>query len=215
MVLPDWAFYPLAALFGAGLIVFSLSFWPGQPQEDGPFIGAPESGFVITGEHLSLLQTGPGLTAKLVDAPKQAGEQEQGDIKKVNWRVLRVAAGRSPEDGDRSAGVFLTLPARYSTAYAGKKIALTMVLRSAQPTPAPDAYIGYYALGREDSPHKFCALSAQWQACTLRYDVPAAKDHNDIDFAGIWPDPAGLGRLAEIREIRLSLVNTALRNTTE
>ncbi len=192
MVVPDWVFYPLAALIAGAIILFSLNYWPGRLKGESPFVGPPEQGFVVAAEQLQILQAGPGLSAQIM---------EGGD-----GFTLRVAAGHGPDDGDKSAGVFLTLPQTYSSAFADKTVELTMIVRAAGANPSPQVFIGYYATGRADSPRTFCPLTAHWQACRLLFHVPAANNNDDIDFVGIWPDPDGLSRTADIREVQVRLI---------
>ncbi|MDQ7019179.1 MAG: hypothetical protein Q9M33_08435 [Robiginitomaculum sp.] len=189
MIIPDWLFYILSTLFAGLLIAFSLQYWPGQTHEANPFDAPPEAGLVIKGKQLGLMQAAQGLTAEIM---------EEDDTV-----FLRAAAGQKPDEGVRSAGVFLTLPKKYSTAYANSMIEYTMVVRGAGPTPSPKIIIAYYAPGRGNSPRKMCTLSPQWTPCTMLYKPPAANDNNMVDYAGIWPDLEGLSRTVDIREISI------------
>jgi len=191
MALPDWLFYPLAALLAAVLIVFSLRYWPGKSHEAGPFDGSPRDGVSISGRQLGLMQAGPGLSAQLVE---QDGET-----------FLRTAAGQRPDEGVRSAGVFLALPERFGAFYAGKKIVASMDLRSTGRDASPQAFTAYYSLGRGNSPHTPCPLSAHWQTCTMHYRPSPAGKGKVLDYFGLWPDPQGLSKTADIRSIRIAL----------
>ncbi len=189
MIIPDWLFYTLSTLFAGLLIVFSLQYWPGQTHQANPFDAPPEAGLVIKGEQLGLMQAAQGLTANVME--------EDGVV------FLRAAAGQKPDEGVRSAGVFLTLPKKYSTAYANSMIEYTMMVRGAGPAPSPKITIAYYAPGRGNSPRKACNLGPQWTPCTMLYKAPAANDSNMIDYAGIWPDLEGLSRTVDIKEISI------------
>lgn len=191
MIIPDWLFYILSTLFAGLLIAFSLQYWPGQKLEANPFDAPPEAGLVIKGGQLGLMQAAQGLTAKIME--------EDGTV------FLRTAAGQGPNEGTRSAGVFLTLPKKYSTAYANSTIEYTMIVRGAGPMPSPKITIAYYAPGRGNSPRKICTLSPQWSPCTMLYKPPAANKKNNVDYAGIWPDLEGLSRTVDIREISITL----------
>jgi len=190
MIIPDWLFYILSTLFAGLLIVFSLQYWPGQKHEANPFDAPPEAGLVIKGGQLGLLQAAQGLTANVME--------EDGIV------FLRTAAGQGPNEGTRSAGVFLTLPKNYSAAYANSTIAFTMIVRGAGPVPSPKMSIAYYAPGRGNSPRKVCTLSPQWKPCTLVYQPPAANKNANVDYAGIWPDLEGLSRTVDIKEISIT-----------
>ena len=190
MIIPDWLFYILSTLFAGLLIAFSLQYWPGQKREANPFDAPPEAGLVIKGGQLGLMQAAQGLTAKVME--------DDGIV------FLRTAAGQGPNEGTRSAGVFLTLPKNYSTAYANSTITFTMIVRGAGPVPSPKMTIAYYAPGRGNSPRKVCSLSPQWQPCTLVYQPPAANKNTNVDYAGIWPDLEGLSRTVDIKEISIT-----------
>jgi len=193
MALPDWLFYSLAALLAAVLVVFSLRYWPGKAHEAGPFDGSPRDGLTISGRQLGLIQAGPGLSAQLV-------EIDDGTF-------LHTLAGQRPDEGVRSAGVFLVLPSRFGVFYAGKKIVASMELRSTGRDASPQAFIGYYTIGRPggNSPHTPCSLSVHWQTCTMHYRPPPAGKGKVVDYFGLWPDPQGLSRSVDIRAVRIRL----------
>ncbi len=201
MGIPDWLFYSLAALFAAILVFFSLQYWPGKPQDGGPFSGAPEDGFVISGTQLNLMQTAQGLTASLME--------EDGVT------FLRAAAGQAPDDGTGSAGVFLTLPLNFTNAFAQTVIELSMKVRSTGPNPSPKTMLSYYALGRASSPRTLCPLTANWQACTVLWQPPKAVKKTDVDFIGIWPDLEGLSRTVDILEVRVKRLDNIKPDTSK
>lgn len=189
MLLPDWLFYTLSVLFAALLIFFSIQYWPGQDQIINPFNNPPQEGVSISDRELTLMQAAQGLATELI---------EEDDVV-----FLRAAAGQGPDDGEQSAGVFLTLPQNFSLAYAKTMIELSMIIRGTGPNPSPKVMIGYYSPGRGNSPPTYCKLSTQWQACTLRYHPPPTNKKADVDYAGIWPDLEGLSRTVDIREIQV------------
>ncbi len=189
MLISDRLFYLLAVLFAAALIAVSVRYWPGQDYVTGPFSGAPEDGLVVSGQQLGVMQAAQGLTAQIMEEDGVA--------------FLRTAAGQSPTDGGRSAGVFLTLPETFSAAYAKTTIEITMILRGAGPDPSPKVSLAYYAPGRGNSRRTKCVLTGQWQPCTMRYQPPPAGEKNSVDYLGLWPDLDGLSRTADILEVRV------------
>ncbi len=191
MVLPDWLFYPLTALLAALLIVFSLQYWPGNRHEAGPFDGAPKDGLVLSGRQLGLMQAGPGLSAALMD---QDGET-----------FLRTAAGQRPEEGMRSAGVFLALPVKFGAFYVGKPLEVSMQLRARGPEASPEAQLTFYTINGQSSPHVSCMPSPHWQPCVLHYTPRPVRKGQVVDYIGLWPDPEGLSRTVDIKSVRIRL----------
>ncbi|PHS26881.1 MAG: hypothetical protein COA84_05335 [Robiginitomaculum sp.] len=189
MVIPDWLFYPLSAFFAAILIAVSYFYWPGQTHQANPFDVSPESELVITGQQLTLMQAAQGLSTQT--------QEEDGIV------FLRTAAGQGPDDGNPSAGVFLTLPKAFSLAYGEKAVEITMIVRGGGANPSPAIILAYYSPGRGNSPRQKCNLDALWRTCTLTYTPPAANQNTNVDYVGMWPDLEGLSRAADIREIRI------------
>jgi hypothetical protein len=189
MIIPDWLFYLLSALLAAILIAVSYFYWPGQTHQANPFDISPEAELVITGSQLGLMQAAQGLSAQT--------QEEDGIV------FLRTAAGQGPNDGNPSAGVFLTLPKAFSLAYGEKSIEITLIVRGGGANPSPAIILAYYSPGRGNSPRQKCDLGVQWQVCTLVYTPPAANQNTNVDYVGMWPDLEGLSRNADIREIRI------------
>ncbi len=189
MKVPDRVFYPLSALSVLALIIVSALYWPNKSTAHDPFAAGPETPLVITGDDLGLLVAGPGLSVEKIS--------RDGEI------FARSAAGKTPFEGLRSAGVFITLPPEFSRFYAGKTIALTMTLRAADENPAPMALIAYFAVGRKNSPYQSCPLKSQWTPCTLIFTTSALKEGKNVDYVGLWPDMEGLSRFTDLRAIRL------------
>lgn len=191
MTLPDWLFYPLAAIFVAVLVFFSSHYWPGRSLEPGPFDGAPKDGVDISGKALGLLQAGPGLVAELVE--------DKGAP------YLHASAGHKPDEGVRSAGIFLVLPSRFGAYYSGKKTVLRFEVRQGDPDPSSDSFIGWYSVGRGNGPHVPCPLTRQWSWCTLHYTPPPTGKGTVVDYLGLWPDAQGLSRTVDIRALHVGL----------
>ncbi len=189
MAIPDWLFYLLMTVLVGVLVVFSIKYWPGRSQDPSPFAQPPAQGVSLSGKRLGMLQAGPGLTTALVE--------EDGIV------FLRAAAGQKPDEGLRSAGVFLTLPENYSEAFAGAPIELSLRVRAGGPNPSPEITIAYYSPGRGNSARTHCTLNVDWQVCTMTTQPPKITGKSDVDYAGIWPDLEGLSRTVDIREITI------------
>ncbi len=191
MALPDWLFYPLVALLAGLLVLFSLQYWPGNDRVAGPFDGLPGDGVEISGRQLGLMQAGPGLTAQLAE--------EDGET------VLRAAAGQRPDEGVRSAGVFLALPERFGRAYVGKPLVITMMLRAKGAHASPEALLTFYTINGARSASQTCKTGPQWQPCVLHYTPRPPRKKAVIDYIGLWPDPQGLSRSVEVKSITIRL----------
>jgi hypothetical protein len=195
MAIPDWLFYPLFALFLAVFIAFSFFFWPGNNETQSPFSSNRDS-LLLSGKQLGKMQYARGLTAELIEAD--------------GLTFLRTAAGQKPEDGVRSAGVFLPLPGKFIQNHTDAVFEMTMTLRSTGPDPSPKASIAVFSLNQSNSERITCPLGPQWSPCSVRFRPITTRQNNNVDIVGIWPDIEGLSRTADIKDITVKVIAKAI-----
>ncbi|MBL4596820.1 MAG: hypothetical protein JKX99_09620 [Robiginitomaculum sp.] len=191
-MLPDRFFIPLFLTIIGLTLYAAFVIGPQTPTTKSPLSSDPLAGFVIEDMALTLLDSGPGLTHKLINDPDDG-------------LFIRAAAGQPPDQGTRSAGVFLALLPDIEQAWAGRTVHLAIELRQPPINPSQDVMIRYYSISRQNGPIVPCAVSAQWQTCHMSYTIPQSDEPPNVTFIGIWPDTKGLSRFIDVRRIEALL----------
>ncbi len=185
-LLSDRIFFPLS-IIAAGLVVY-VAFAAGPRSEaPNPLAGDPLQGFVIEGQDLQLVQSGPGLVHQFL-------RDEAGSA------FIHTAAGQPPDLGIRSAGTFLTLLPEISEAWEGHTVHMSVKLRRPADNGSNNVFLRYYSMVSANSPAIDCQVSNDWQICELVYKIPVSDQPPNLSYIGIWPDTKGKSRYIDISQ---------------
>lgn len=183
-MLSDRIFFPLF-IIAAGLVIY-IAFAAGPRSEaPNPLAGDPLQGFVIEGQDLQLVQSGPGLVHQFL----------RDD---VGQAFIHTAAGQPPDLGIRSAGTFLTLLPEISKAWEGHTVHMSVSLRRPTDNGSNNVFMRYYSMVSANSPAIDCQVSKEWQTCELVYQIPVSDKPPNLSYIGIWPDTKGKSRYIDI-----------------
>lgn len=167
--LPDWAFYPIAALVTGGMVAGALAF--GDSTKRTPEQIQAE-GLVYEGDTLNAIGTGNGLEATFLTEGQTA--------------FVRIAASRGPLDGMQSAGAFFALAPNELEALQGHRLRLTFRVRAAGDQPAEGVRFNVFLPGIGQDGWERHAVGDDYQNITFDVSPPTCVwDHG---YIGIWPD---------------------------
>ncbi len=198
-MLPDRFFYPVFFLLVIGTIYAAFAYGPKSDPFENPMAGDPLLGFVITGDDLQLLRSGPGLTLERIQSADEG-------------TFMRSAAGQGPAQGVPSAGIFLSLLPDIGETWEGHTITVQFELRKPEENGSDDAQIQYYSVGVGNDTPVSCPISTNWQICTLHHVAPILDSPPNLQFIGLWPDTKGLSRFIDIRKIEIFVDQIPLRS---
>ena len=187
--LPDWAFYPLAGLLAAGLVVIAMAV---RPAGTDPVV--QDGRFIVQGPALSNFIPGPGTRVSFMpDYPGGA--------------VARAGSDASLEAaGTLSAGVGLVVPPAFEAAVVGRRIRVAFEIK-AMDQALEEVRIGYFTVSTADSGWQSVPVSEQFEAVSFDWQVPADAALNEDEWVGIWPDPEGLGRDVLVRRVAVEILS--------
>jgi hypothetical protein len=167
--LPDWAFYPLAALVLAAMIVVALSFGEDSTRSTDAILA---DGVIYEGDALQGLVTGNGLeVSTLVDD---------------THTFARIEATRGPLDGIQSAGAFFALSPNETQALQGHAVRIVYTLRSAPENGAANTRLSFFVAGIGQDSWQVQPLTSEFSEHTIDIAPPSCDWGNG--YIGIWPD---------------------------
>jgi len=185
--LPDWAFYPLAAMIIGGMVVTAVSF--GENHQRSPEEIRAE-GIVYEGEALAALIVGNGLTVEFL--------QENGT------RFARIMAARGPLDGIQSAGAFFTLSPDERSAIDGHRVRVQFVAKAAPEAAAAEVRANLFIPGRTQSHWETFSLTDDHQVFTL--DITPRDCTNSYAYAGLWPDWTNGANTVDLQLVEITIL---------
>lgn len=186
--LPDWAFLPLSALAGAGLIALAMSY---RPEYQAPTY--TQSQFIMREAALGELIPGPGTRVELVTVG-------QGDT------VARLSAMASFESvGLLSAGVGAALSEVWEERVVGRMLRIEVEAMPAPASSVQQIRLGYFTTGFGDSARQLVTLQDDWDTVGICFQVSADARPNANESVGIWPGDAGTGEAVLVREIQITI----------
>jgi hypothetical protein len=191
-MLSDKFFIPLFLLAISAAVYGAFAYGPRPSEASNPLGGDPLAGFLIEGDGLRLLRSGPGLTLDF-------SNEEDGTV------IASTAAGQPPNQGLQSAGTFLTFLPEIGSAWAGHTVFANFEMRMPEIHGSSDAYIRYYAIDLGNGVPVPCPLTTNWSQCSISHPVPTTDKPPNLHFLGVWPDTKGLSRYVEIRKIQISI----------
>jgi hypothetical protein len=181
----DYLFFPVAGLALVAMAAAAIAPGPAYQREAMTAMGTPEAGLLLEGETLNLFQVPEGLSLDPVENP--AG------------RIVaaRMAAFKPYDLPPTSAGIFLTLPPAFETAFAGQTIRVSVQARRPEANGSPRFLLSYFA-GAGQEPEGWREVEIDTTVQTFEFDWVLPPSDGAADYIGIWPDPEGLGRSTEI-----------------
>lgn len=190
MNIPDWTFYPLAALAAAALIALALLM---RPFNAAAVITERE--LVFQGAALADLVNGPGTSVRF-------------DPGHSDGPVARASSAASFElAGSMSAGVAAFVPDAFETRISGRRIRVEYEVRTSGTSGPETVFIGYFTSGYGDSGWQEQPVTPQFSTISFEWDGPIFEGQEFNESIGIWPDPEGQNREILIRRIRVFLLN--------
>lgn len=183
--LPDWAFYPIAALVTAGMVAGALSYGDNAVRSREEILS---EGIVFEGDSLNALTTGNGLTAQFLS---------EGDE-----MFARIDAVRGPFEGIQSAGAFFTLSPAEVAAIQGRRVRLSFTVRSAPEHGAEGVRLNFFVPGVGQNAGEHVAVSGEFEAFTIEVAAPTCSW--DFAFIGMWPDWAFERNTIDLERVELT-----------
>ncbi|MCW5724836.1 MAG: hypothetical protein KIS81_07745 [Maricaulaceae bacterium] len=183
--LPDWAFYPVAALVLAGMIAFAMS---GRAELQGVLVS--ETRLLAEGEALANLIPGPG-TSVVYDFAEGAS--------------LARSVATLEAAGHLSAGVGLLAPAVFERAVIGRRIRVSVEMRAAD-SSLTEARLGYFTTEGHDSGWRAFEISEDYAIYAFEHDISPLTQANNEEWVGVWPDAQGLGRGVYVRRLQVDIL---------
>jgi len=186
--LPDWAFLPLSALAGAGLVYAAMSFRPGFVE---PVYS--ETGFEMRGLALQGLIPGPGTRYELI-------------TENFDTPIARLSATASFESsGQMSAGVGVALSPDWEAQVVGRMLRVEVDAKPADGSEVDQIRVGYFTTGFGDSGRIPVALDEDWQTVGICFQVPETAEPNNNESMGVWPGDIGNGEGVLIRAYKITI----------
>lgn len=167
--LPDWAFYPIAALAVTGMVAGALSTGSGptRPREE-----ILTDGILFEGDSLNAITVGNGLSVQVLT---QDGET-----------FARIAAVRGPLEGIQSAGAFFTLSPDELTALQGHRIRVRFRLRQADVDGAETTLLNFFVDGVGQNTWREAMPGSDFEDVILEFSPPRCEWA--YGYIGAWPD---------------------------
>jgi len=189
----DMFFFPLAALFVAGIIYFALN--AGGEAETRSDAEVLQNGYVMSGPDFVALTASPGTNFIAPDV--ETGEP--------NYAVLSAQMAR--EKAQASIGVFATLGPQYEKVFAERNIEITVRARKSDSQPSGSFEAGYYTLDAGSSGWKTFELTDNFEDYMFNFRPGLPQDEAEIDYLGIWPSPKGENKSIDVERITVKVVN--------
>ena len=167
--LPDWAFYPIAALAAAGMVAGALSYGDNSVRSREEIL---TDGILFEGDSLNAITTGNGLTAQIL---------LEGDE-----TFARIDAVRGPFEGIQSAGAVFTLSPAELDAIQGRRVRLRFTVRSAAEYGAPGVRLNFFVAGIGQSAGEHVETGERFETFTLEAASPECSW--EFGYIGLWPD---------------------------
>lgn len=167
--LPDWAFYPIAALVAAGMVGGALSYGDNSLRSREEILS---DGIVFQGDSLNAITVGNGLTARIL-----------GDGEEV---FARIDAVRGPFEGIQSAGAFFTLSPAELEAIQGRRVRVHFTVRSAPEHGAAGVRLNLFIPGVGQDAGQHQELGSEFESFTLEINPPSCSW--EFGYIGLWPD---------------------------
>jgi hypothetical protein len=167
--LPDWAFYPLAAVLIGGMVFGALSGADNTTRTNEDIL---TNGVVFEGSQLNGITLGNGLDA---------------DVLVENEREFaRISAVRGPLDGPQSAGAFYTLTPHEIETLQGRVVRVTFTIRSSVENGAAGANLAFFVAGIGQDAWQRQTITAEFADYSMTITPPSC-DWN-YGYLGLWPD---------------------------
>lgn len=183
--LPDWAFYPIAALVAAGMVGGALSYGDNSTRSREEIL---TDGVVFAGDSLNAITTGNGLSAQILT--------ENGET------FARIDAVRGPFEGIQSAGAFFTLSLTELAAIQGRRVRVRFTIRSAEGFGAAGVRLNLFIpdVGQHAGLHQ--ELGSEFESFTLEINPPTCTW--DFGYIGVWPDWAFERNTIDLERVELT-----------
>jgi hypothetical protein len=185
--LPDWAFYPIAALLMGGMIALALSFGENEVRTDETIRA---EGVVFEGGDLQGLVVGSGL--------------EVAFLNDTNDAFARIQAVRGPFDGIHSAGAFFALPPGELAALEGHSVRLRYTLRSADENGAAQSRITFFSAGIGQESWQVQTLTGDFAEYEIEVSPPNCAWGNA--YLGLWPDWEAEANTVDLLRVELQII---------
>lgn len=185
--LPDWAYYPIAALVTIGMVTAALSGRQStyrSPEE------IRAEGISVSGDELAGIVLGNGLSAELL----RDGEES----------FLRIGAARGPFDGIRSAGAFFRLSPSQTEAVQGHSVRITYTLRQAEENGAEGVRLAFFVPGIGQSAWQRFEVGTDYAPQSI--EVTANSCDWTHALMGMWPDWEGDATQIDVQSVTLELL---------
>jgi hypothetical protein len=167
--LPDWAFYPLAALLIGGMIYGALSGADNTIRSNEDILA---EGVAFEGDQLNGITLGNGLDAVVLVE---------------NDRVFaRISAARGPLDGPQSAGAFYTLTPQEIEAMQGHVVQVSFRVRSAGENGASGVNLALFVAGIGQDAWQRQAVTTEFADYSMTITPPPCDW--GYGYLGLWPD---------------------------
>jgi len=79
------------------------------------------------------------------------------------------------------------------------------VLRAGPDSDVREARLGYFTVGEGDSGWRVIPVTDAFETVGFCHRVSENAPDNEMEFAGVWPDIRGAGRIVLMRELRVTL----------
>jgi hypothetical protein len=183
--LPDWVFYPFAALVCGGMIAGALSL--GETVRRTPEEIRTE-GLTFEGDQLNAVTTGNGLTATLLS---------QGDD-----IYLQIFAERGPLDGIQSAGAFFALSPEELQALSGHRVRLTVRARATGERAAEGLRVNFFTPGVGQEAWQRFEVTDEYSDIVV--DMVPPECSWSFGYVGLWPDWSSDADTVDIARVDLT-----------
>jgi hypothetical protein len=183
--LPDWAFYPIAALAVTAMVGGALSYGDNSLRSREEIL---TDGVVFEGDSLNAITLGNGLSAQIL----RDGEET----------YARIDAVRGPFDGMQSAGAFFALSPAELEAIQGRRVRVRFTVRSAPEFGAAGVRLNLFVPGVGQNAGRQQALSPEFESYTLEINPPSCVW--EFGFLGVWPDWAFEHNTIDLERVELT-----------
>lgn len=172
------------------------ALYPGKRYVSG-YDSIRQNGYLAEESDLQYIKASPGTSALFIAAKN--GEPS----------YLTLSAHLSQSAAPPSAGVFAPLNARYETAFAGRRLKMTLTARQGQTSPVETFQMGYFTAGPGDSGWQRFQLTSDFQDYSFNFTPKAQITEADIDYFGVWPDEEGLQRTMDVLRYKIEVLDAA------
>lgn len=171
------------------------ALYPGKKYLSG-YDDIRQNGYLAEGSDLQYIKASPGTSALFIAANN--GETS----------YLTLSAHLSQLAAPPSAGVFAPLNARYETAFAERRLKMTLTARQGRMSPAETFQMGYFTAGPGDSGWQRFQLTPDFKDYSFNFTPKAQISEADIDYFGVWPDEEGLQRTMDVSRYKIEVLDS-------